>query len=331
MIETTITIVLNRKSDFEIVKEKIIESNFHFPVYIFESENSYKIEFVSDYEEWELDNKILLCFPDFEFTKDLEKGLKEIRIQLTRSQSEFSTDGWGRPIENPIKETKYLIKKSTDPTEKYYPNIKILFGENEQNYFINIVSGINKYNNEKGYLLLNDFKTRNKNKETEVLKDKLYKTLNEAFLFGYYKLQELVNQDFSIHIKNEKKKTTELYKVPRKIIRNFISSCNKFETNEILKLLDENIVFEKLFKMQTIIKTEGIQKFEEYLNSSAQDLCLMNFKIKSSWAMSLPYIEIEVKFYPKKSLNEEEKIFLKFRKFKFKLKNSKIISIIEER
>ena len=64
MIETSIAISVNRKSDIEIIQQKIIEKSLQFPVYICEYENSYQINFTSDYEEWELDTAILNCFPD---------------------------------------------------------------------------------------------------------------------------------------------------------------------------------------------------------------------------------------------------------------------------
>ena len=331
MKETEITILINRKSDLDIVRQKIIDSNIQFPVYIFELDSFYQIEFASDYEEWELDSKILSCFPNYVFTKDLEKGRKEIRIQLTRYQSELLTDGWGRPIENPLNETKYLIKKSASNSEKYNPRIKVLFGESEENYFVNIVDGINKLTNKKGFLLLNDFKTRKENSDADILKDKLYTIFNEAFRFGYSKMQNIVNEDFRRYNQEEKKRITERHKIPRKIVRNFITSCNKFEISEILKLIDNNIIFEKRVKWQTEVRLEGIQQFEQYLKSSSQDLCSMNFKIRSSWTIKLPNIEIGVKFYPQKNDNQkDENIFLKYRQFRFKLNNDKIASIIEE-
>ncbi len=331
MIETKITILINRKSDFDIVKQKIIESNLQFPVYIFELDSLYQIELSSDYEEWELDSKILSCFPDYEFTQDIEKGRKEIRIQMTRFQSELSMDGWGRPIENPLNETKYLIKKSTSNSNKYNPIIQVLFGESEENYFVNIVNGINKSTNEKGFLLVNDFKTRNENRNAEILKDKLFKTFNEAFRFGYYKMQNIVNEDFRKHIQEEKRKITELNKIPRKIVRNFIAACNRFEMDEILKSLDNNIVFEKQVRWQTEIRTEGILHFEQYLKTSSQDLCSMNFKIRSSWTIKLPIIEIGVKFYPQKNDNlKNEDKFLMYRRFRFKINKDKIVNIIDE-
>jgi len=42
----------------------------------------------------------------YEFTSSLERGRKEISIEISRYQSEFSTDGWGRRIENPLNETQ---------------------------------------------------------------------------------------------------------------------------------------------------------------------------------------------------------------------------------
>lgn len=110
MIETEISIIVNRKTDIDLIQQKIIENNFRFPVYVLEFEEGFQIKTTSDYEEWELDTLILNSFPEYEFTTDLEKGRKEIRLQISRYQSELSTDGWGRRIENPLDETKYLIK-----------------------------------------------------------------------------------------------------------------------------------------------------------------------------------------------------------------------------
>lgn len=331
MIETEIKIVINRKADIAIVKQNIVDSNIQFPVYIFELDNHYEIEFVSDYEEWELDNKILSSFPDYEFTQDPEKGRKEIRLQLIRYQSEFSTDGWGRPIENPLNETKYLIKKSGNLSENFNPKVQVLFGRSEQNYFINIVDGINKTNDEKGFLLLNDFKTNNEKKDAELLKDRLYKTKNEAFRFGYYKMQDTVNEDFKRHIQEQKKNISDQHKIPRKIVRDFINSCNRHEIDGILKHLDKLVIFDKRVKWQTQLQTKGIEQFEEHLKSSNQDLCSKNFKIRSQWNISLPNITIGVKFFPKAVDKENEgKMFLKYRQFCFTLNNDKISYIIED-
>jgi hypothetical protein len=331
MIETEITILINRKSDIGVIKQNIIETNIQFPVYIIEYENHYKIDFVSDYEEWEFDTKILNFFSEYEFTSNLENGRKEIRLQLSRYQSELSTDGWGRRIENPLNEVKYLIKKSNIKPEKFNPKIKVLFGSNEQNYYINIVNGINKTTEEKGFLLLNDFKSNDENKEVEIIKDKLYKSPIEAFYSGCYKIQEIVNQDFKDYIQGQKKEIREKQKLPRKLIRDFINSCNKSEIEGILKNLDENIIFEKRIPLKTELLIEGIQEFETYIKSPNQELFAKNFKIRSSWSINLPHITIGVKFYPITNNHEEEiKNTLRYKQINFEINNNKIICIIEE-
>lgn len=330
MIETEIKISINRKSDFETVRQNVIDSNIRFPVYIFEFDNHYEIEFVSDYEEWELDDKILDSFSDYKFTTDLEKGRKEIRLQIYRYQSELSTDGWGRPIENPLNETKYLIKKSESVIEKINPQVKVLFEGVQQNYFINIVNGINKSTDEKGFLLLNEFKTKDENKNAEIFKDRLYKTEAEAFRFGYYKMQDIVNNDFKKHIQEKKKQISELHKMPRKIVRDFINSCNKNEITSILKNLDNSVNYEKRIQFQTKEKIEGIEQFEEYLKSSKQVLCSKNFTIRSSWDIRLPYITIEVKYFPQSDDKEKQnQMFMKYKQISFTLNNNNIINIIE--
>jgi hypothetical protein len=332
MIETEITISINRKSDIDLIKQKIINSKIRFPIYILEYENSHQLNFTSDYEEWELDSAILGCFPEYEFTSDLERGRKEIRLQITRYQSEFSTDGWGRPIENPINETKYLIKKSINKPEKFNPKIKVLFNEYEQHYYINIVNGIAKNSGEKGFLLLNEFKTENNDDETGILKDRLYKTPLEAFHSGYYKIQELVNQDFKKYIENKKKGLREQQKVPRKIIRDFINSCNKSENEGIFKNLDVSIIFEERINWQTKLRIEGIEELEEYIKSQKQDLCARNFKIRSSWEFNMPSVTIGVKYFPVSTNSEKETgNILQYRRIRFVFKNDKIVSITEEK
>jgi len=329
MIETEIQILINRKSDFDQIRDKIIDSKIEFPVYIFEFENHYELKFTSDYEEWELDALILECFTNYEFTQGLEKGRKEIRLQISRYQSELSTDNWGRRIENPINETKYLIKKSKEKPEKFNPKIKVLFENTEQDYYINIVNGINKTTKEKGFLLLDEF--RSKNNESEILKNTLYKSIEEAVVFGYYNMQNLVSDDFNEYIKEKKKELKKQHRIPRKIVREFINSCNKFDINEIFKNIDQSIIFEKKVNRQTKLKLEGVKELEEYLKSPNQEFCNRNLKIRSSWDVNLPNISIGVKYFPvldksKKSTENTQK----FRQIKFVVKENKIMNIIEE-
>ena len=332
MIETEITISVNRKSDIDVIKQAIISRKIEFPIYIFEYENHYQLNFTSDYAEWELDSAILECFPEYEFTSDLERGKKEIRLQISRYQSEFSTDGWGRQIEDPLDETKYLIKRSNSKPEKFNPKVQVLFDEQEQDYYINLTSGINKATEEKGFLLLNEFRTNNNIDKSEFFKDQLYETPYEAFHSGYYKMQDSVNEDFKKYIETKKKKIREQKKIPRKTIRDFINSCNKSEYEGILKSLAENVIFEKRKNWQTIFRIEGVKEFEGYIKSANQELCAKNFTIRtSSWDIKLPNITIGVTYFPISTDDEKEtKSTQQCRRIRFVLSEDKIVHIIEE-
>ncbi len=328
-VETEITILVNRKSDIDLIKQKIIDCKIEFPIYIFEYENHYQLNFTSDYAEWELDSDIIECFPEYEFTSDLERGRKEIRLQISRYQSELSMDDWGRPIENPLDETKYLIKKSNSKPEKFNPKVKVLFNGEEQQYHINITGGVNTTTGEKGFLLFNEFRTNDITDKAEVLKDTLYKTPHEAFHFGYYKMQEFVNEDFKTYIDNEKKELRAQQKVPRKIVRDFINSCNKSENEGIFKNLDENVIYEKRKNWQTELRIEGIEGLKEHFESPNQELCGKNYKIRSSWDIKLPTITIGIKYFPPTSNEDDDtKTVEQYKWIKFLLKDNKIISIV---
>jgi len=327
MIETYITISVNRKTDIDQIQDIIIKNNIQFPIYFLEYGDSYQINFTSDYEEWELDSAILKCFPEYEYTTELGKGGKEIRIQISRHQSEFSTDGWGRRIENPLNEKKYLIKKSANKIEKFNPEIKVLFENQEQYYYVNIIGGIDEANKKEGFLLLDDFKVKNEDSNTDFLKDRLHASPIEAFHHGYNKIQEIADTDFNLYLEKKKKKNREIQKLPRKIIREFINACNKFDEERILKNIHKDIVFEKIVDYKSLFTIEGITKFKEYLSSSEQQLCNKNFKIRSSWRFNLPTIRIEVKYYPI-STNLESNHFQKYEEFIFILQDNIIITII---
>lgn len=328
MIETEISITVNRKSDIDLIEQKIIENKIMFPVYIREYEFSYQINFTSDYEQWELDTAILSSFPGYEFTTDLDRGRKEIRIQISRYQSDLSTDGWGRRIENPLNETKYLVKTSVQKAEKFSPKIKVLFEDKEQYYFVNIIGGTNRATEENGFLLLDHF-TSNKTDEATFFKDRLYKTPLEAFHSGYYKLAELVDSDFSTYLENKKKEIREIQKLPRKIIRDFINACNKSDESSILKNLDEDVVFQVRKNWQTISDIEGFSKFKQYLKSPEQQLCGKNLKIRSSWNFSLPKVTIGIKYFPP-TTEQNMHPFQKYEEVRFVIKDNKIVSVLYE-
>jgi hypothetical protein len=325
MIETNITITVNRKPDIELIEQKIIQRKIQSPVYIREYEFSFQVSFTSDYEEWELDSAILNCFPEYEYTEDLERGRKEIRLIISRYQSELSTDDWGRPIENPLNETKYLVKKSVKKAGKFNTKIKVLFEDREQFYFINIVNDINKKTQEQGFLLLNDFKTNNEDNSAEILKDQLYKTSSEAFDSGLHRMSNVVDNDFSLYLENKKKEIEEIQKLPRKIIRDFIKAYNNLDERSILKNLDERLVYERRVIWQTISTTNGLDEFKKFFHSHHQTLSGRNLKI-SSWTIELPRVTISVKYLP----ISETRPLPKYGQIRFLLENNKIIDIIDE-
>lgn len=321
MVETEVTILINRKSDFDIIRQKVADRKIQVPIYIFEFENHYQLNFVSNYEEWELDSAILEFFSDYEFTTNLASGGKEIRLQISRYHSDFQ-------YEDILDETKYLIKKSNAKPEKFSSKIKVLFDNNEQDYFVNIINGRNKTTGEQGYLLLNEFK--NKSNEAEILKDKLYKTREEAFNSGYFKLQEFVNVDFNNYTENKKKEINKQQKLPRKLIRDFIKSCNNNDISGILKNLGENVIFEKRNNWETVFLIESKEDFRKYVESSNPDFCGRELKIKSSWDFKKSSVTINVHFFPK--INDEQipTNTLQSRRFEFKINENIIESIIEK-
>jgi len=330
MVETEITILVNRKSDIDLIKEKIIGQEILFPIYLFEYESYFKLTFSSDYEEWELDTAILNSLPEYEFTSDLEKGRKEIRLQISRYQSEFSTDNWGRAIENPFNETKYLIRKSKSQAEGFNSHVKVLFESEEQNYYINIVGGIDKNSGKEGFLILNEFKTNERDRETDFFRDRLYSTASEAFEFGYFKMQDLVNQDFKQFEENKKKKIQKEQKIPRKLIRYFIKACNNNDISGILKNIGDGVTFQKKINWQTVLSINGKEEFRNYIESPNPDFCGRELKIKPWWDFNETTVTILVHFFPKTNDEQIRTNTLQSRRFKFDIEENIIRSIIEE-
>lgn len=327
MVETEITIIVNRKSDIQLIKDIIAKRHFQTPVYLVEYEDSYRLTFSSDYAEWELDNDIVDSFPDYDFTSELGKGKKAIRLQIARYQSPFSTDDWGRPIMDPLDEVKYLIRLSKESKVDFNPTVQVLFENEEKKYHVNIINGIDKESGTKGFLLLNEFRTTERNSDTDFFKDKLHSTPLEAFEEGINKMKDLVNEDFSKYLEDKKKEKRKREKLPRKIIRDFIKASNSSDIQELLKNLDDDISFERTLNWQTEHQINGKEKLKQYLESSEQEFCGRDLKIRSSWNFEGMNVTIGIKYFPK-GKNENT---LKYGRIHFKIEKGSIISIIEEK
>ena len=142
-------------------------------------------------------------------------------------------------------------------------------------------------------------------------------------------MSKVVDQDFGTYLENKKKEIREIQKLPRKIIRDFINACNSSDESNILKNIDENIIFEVRKNWKTLFEIEGLSKFKEYLNSSDQQLCGKNFKIRSSWSFSLPNVTIGIKYFP--PATEQDMLPIqKYEQIRFVLNDKKIASILYE-
>ena len=118
---------------------------------------------------------------------------------MSRQQPPYSTDGWGRPIQDPLDETKYLVKStnnSTNELPKFNPIVKVLFEEEEREYFVNVVPGISEPSNKRGYLILNEFTELVKDRDVELLENTLFDTPIEAFWNAKRKLEFKAEEDF---------------------------------------------------------------------------------------------------------------------------------------
>ena len=143
-------------------------------------------------------------------------------------------------------------------------------------------------------------------------------------------MEDTVNRDFEEYLKNKKKEIKKQQRIPRKKIRDFINCCNKNDLDGILNNLDDNIIFEKNIRWETKSEFNGIEEFKDYIKSKDQDLCGMEFKIRSSWNINLPAsITIGIKYFP--DSNKKDNMTLKFRQYMFEFKEEKIIRITEEK
>lgn len=206
MSDIEITITLNRIKDLEYIEELLKSLMIQAPVFIIQLEDSVSIDFTTDYGYFELDTSIIDHFSDYEFVREAENGRKEIRMQIHRYESPLSIDGWGRPLEKPLDETIYLVKRSSNKTSKLNPKIKVLFEDVEHTYYINIVPGKIKDTGEKGYLVKDNYENLYETDSKDVPHfPRLYKKLSEAYWSGFDNLKSYANMEFDKYLKEKKK------------------------------------------------------------------------------------------------------------------------------
>jgi hypothetical protein len=206
MIEFEINITLNRPSDADRAEEMIKSLAIQAPVFILDFGESCQISFTSDYGYYEINTLVEREFDGYELVKYPGNGKKEIRLQIHRYQSPVSTDGWGRRIEDPVDETLYLIKKAKPKPVTYNPKVRVLFEDTAKEYYINIVPGLRKSDNQEGFLIIDSFENIHglDNKDKQLIQ-KLYPNVGDAFRGGISLLIDFAKDKFSDYLNAKKK------------------------------------------------------------------------------------------------------------------------------
>lgn len=206
MYEFQVSYTLYRPTDIDILKGILISQKIDSPVFIVDEGDMLLVKMVTDYEYYELDQKIEEAFAGYEFCEGIGRGRQEVRVEVNRYQSNFGDD-WGRPIEDRLDETKYLIRKRAERMKEseYNPKIKTLFLDEERDYHINIIPGIDRTTQKKGHLILNSFEKLDDKNDIEFIQ-KLYENYSDAFWSAFHKLEDKANEDFKAFKKKRKRR-----------------------------------------------------------------------------------------------------------------------------
>lgn len=209
MLHLSTNIIVYHKSDINIVTDLLKQNDITRPIYILEYEKNYEIQFDSEYE-FEIQYRLMEYFPDYEFTSDLGKGRKEIKITITTVQHPFSSDNWGRQFNSDsIEKTIYFVKKNkTETTNEPNLKFKVIFGDLEKEYKINIGNGINSKTDEKGFLVLGQPKENGE--QSDIIVNELFKDKDSAFRRGFFIMTRDIDKEFDEYIealrKNRRRK-----------------------------------------------------------------------------------------------------------------------------
>lgn len=210
MMETNITIALNNKEDIENVELILKGENIQAPIVIVELRGSFQISFKAEYEYFELDDALALGFEDYELTADVGVGTQEIKMQIHRWQSFLPFDDWGQKTDRPpLDKTTYLVKKQDEGPTKFNPNVRVLFGEDERVYRINIAPGRYASSETRGYFLLDSFEdvsNEDINAQEDLIVGKLHESLSEAFWAGINRLESHVETEYEKYRRSKKKR-----------------------------------------------------------------------------------------------------------------------------
>lgn len=155
MLQISINIELFDKQHIKLLLEIIKKQSISNAVFITEHQDRFQIIFENDYEQYELQQEIGNCFKGFSYTSNIDNNIEEVKLAIHITQSAMSTDNWGRQWnENDINTSKYLVKRKTAIPDIPNPKFWVLFGQELRTFAVDIRPGVNKHNDEKGYVIV---------------------------------------------------------------------------------------------------------------------------------------------------------------------------------
>jgi hypothetical protein len=207
MLDISVEISLSEKSDIDVLKQIIVANHNESPVYIIELNDGYQVQYGMPYDTNDIQRGILINFPDYEFTEHPD-GRRKVRMVFSTRQSPFSTDDWGRALNTDyIEHTYYLVRKrSKENTSVSEPNttFKVLFGNTEKEYTVHVFPGINKVNNQEGFIVVKS--PSEATQKPDLLVNKLFNNSTEAFWGGHSQLAEQIEEEFALYQKSMRRK-----------------------------------------------------------------------------------------------------------------------------
>ena len=135
---------------------------------------------------------------------DLSSGNEQVLMIITKAQSPFSTDGWGRRWnEDSIDNINYLVKKRERQPDKPMTEFTVLFDAERREYHVPIYSKRDLDRDGDVYVVAKEYVAQGE--QPEIISDPL-QTIEDAFWYGYNKLIDKIDADYMQYQHEQKKK-----------------------------------------------------------------------------------------------------------------------------
>ncbi len=206
MVDISFDIELYCKDDLDILVELLKKEGIARPVSIIELSNCYTIKFNSEYHHAGIEFQLSAIFEEYEFRPQIENGTSEIKLRISMTQSPLSTDNWDRRFNSdPVHSVSYLVKKEKEENViTVNPKFRVLFGSDEREYILNIVPGMNKTTEEKGFMVVKTIGDRNE--KPDLLINELFPDRTSAFWRGFHTIEGRIEQDYIEWIERNKRR-----------------------------------------------------------------------------------------------------------------------------